>query len=72
MIGFYYIYLSKNNQIITKFLKTDNFLEVGDYNSYNHLLVFKAKIINSNVKQLDVRRRFNQNNILSSRKIFKI
>ena len=46
---YYYIYLKNNSVIYYKITSHDNFLSVGDYNSYGHKLLFKACVIGDNI-----------------------
>lgn len=44
MWGILYIYMTKNHNLIYKFTKNNNDLYIGDLNSYDHKIIFKAKI----------------------------
>lgn len=45
MQGYYYVYVNKKGDLIIKLLSYDNYLNVGDYNNYNHKLIYKVKLI---------------------------
>lgn len=52
MWGILYIYLTKNNNLIYKFTKNNNDLPIGSINSYEHKLIYKAKIDGNEITPL--------------------
>lgn len=41
---YYYVYIDNSKKLIYKSTKNDNFLSIGDHNSYGHKLIYKALI----------------------------
>ena len=41
-MGIFYVYLTNKNQIIFKLIRHDNHLNVGQINTFGHLLIYKS------------------------------
>lgn len=42
--GIYYVYITRNSNVIIKFLNYSNGLNEGNFNSYGHKLIYKVNI----------------------------
>ena len=58
MWGILYIYITKKGKLIYKLNRLDNNLYKNDLNTYDHKLIYKAKIRKNNVFELNTKKDF--------------
>ena len=49
------MYINKKNRLIYRFTMTNNDIFIGDFNTYDHKLIYKAKIIDNEIIKLSTK-----------------
>lgn len=56
-----FVYLTNNNRIIYKSVNYDNGLKIGEYNNYNHLVIFKGIVKNKTILPIKTYKNYRYN-----------